>query len=162
MGDVFMCLLARTRASPGSSLVGNKSKEQINHIFFKHSPNKRVLGLSEDFLDNMSSHTLLVITIALAALIEAFPKKSFVQKTPKSSSEQKLQEGYRMKIDDRFIYPGGDLQHLKCDTTNHKTVSQKTSPEDIQPIALGYDVWKADGWAESGIPTSILFTKTEA
>ena len=39
------------------------------------------------------------------------------------------------------------------------TSGHETYPEDIQPIALGYDVWKADAWAESGMATKILFTK---
>ena len=38
------------------------------------------------------------------------------------------------------------------------TSGHETYPEDIQPIALGYDVWKADAWAESGMATKILFT----
>ena len=38
------------------------------------------------------------------------------------------------------------------------TGSRETNPEDIEPIALGYDVWKADAWAESGMATKILFT----
>ena len=41
------------------------------------------------------------------------------------------------------------------------TSGHETHPEDIQPIALGYDVWKADAWAESGMATKILSRYTE-
>ena len=39
------------------------------------------------------------------------------------------------------------------------TSGHETYPEDIQPIALGYDVWKADAWAESGMATKVLLTR---
>ena len=57
-----------------------------------------------------------------------------------------------------LLYPETDLQHLNCSTDTHMTSGHETHPEDIQPIALGYDVWKADAWAESGMATKILFT----
>ena len=81
----------------------------------------------------------------------------FFQKL-QAKSDEKVQEG-RRQIKYRFIHPEAALQNLKCNTGTQDTVSHKTSPADIRRIALGYDVWKADAWSESGMATKILFTK---
>ena len=47
-----------------------------------------------------------------------------------------------------------DLKTLECDTVSVK----KISPEDIQPVVLGYDVWKANSWAKSGMFTNPLIS----
>ena len=69
-----------------------------------------------------------------------------------------MQERSRKK-NARFLDPKHDLQNWNCSTDTHMTGSRETNPEDIEPIALGYDVWKADVWAESGMASKILLTR---